>query len=215
MPAKTLFLNAGTFRFSTNKASITGTMRLAKGMATRDKCHGFFIIHRHPRKGFTDVTGRSHRVRLAIRAFRIDIDQAHLHSGKRVFKLTVTRITLVTQPGVLSAPIDVFFRLEHIYASAGEAECLEAHRFQRAVAGKDHQIRPGQRITIFLLDGPQETTRLIEVRVVRPAVQRGKTQRPCTGAAAAVTSPICAGAMPCHADEEWPVMAIVCRPPLL
>ncbi|CAI8174517.1 MAG: Uncharacterised protein [SAR116 cluster bacterium] len=154
MPTKTLFLNAGTFRFSTNKAGITGTMRLAKSMPARNKCYGFFIIHCHPRKGLADITGRSHRIRLAVRAFRIDIDQAHLNSGKRVFKLTVASIAFVTKPGVLGAPIDVFFRFKHIDTSAREAECLEAHRFQRAVAGKDHQVGPGQRIAIFLLDRP-------------------------------------------------------------
>src|SRR5579863_2807133 len=55
----------------------------------------------------------------------------------------------------------------------------------------------------------------IEVRVVRPAVERLEALLTRTGAPAAVTDAVGAGAMPSHADEERAVMTVVGRPPLL
>src|SRR5436190_1088739 len=73
-----------------------------------------------------------------------------------------------------------------ISATAGEAECLEAHRFERDVAGENHQVGPGDFPAVLLLDRPQQPARLVEVRVVRPAVERGEALLPGAGAAAAV-----------------------------
>ena len=141
-PAEALLLDAGALGFRTDKTGVTGTMTLAEGVATGDQRHGFLIIHRHTGEGFADITRRCHRVRLTVRAFRIDIDKPHLHGGKRILKLAVAGIPLVTKPGVLGTPVDVLLRLPHILAATGESEGLEAHRFQRAVASEDHQVGP-------------------------------------------------------------------------
>ena len=146
---------------------------------------------------------------------RIHIDQPHLHGAERVFKLTVAGVALIAQPGGLGPPVDVLLRLPHILASAGEAEGFQAHRFQCDIAGQDHEVRPGDLAAVFLLDRPEQPARLVEVAVVRPAVQRGEPLRAAAGAAAAVADAIGAGAVPCHADEQRPVMAVVGRPPVL
>src|SRR5690606_34991790 len=110
------------------------------------------------------------------------------------------RIALVAaKPGGLAAPVDVVVRLPHILAPAGEAEGLEAHRLEGDVAGKDHQIGPGDLAAVLLLDGPQQAAGLVEADVVRPAVQRREALLAAAGAAAAVADAIRARAMPCHA----------------
>ena len=214
-PAKTLFLNAGTFRLGPDKTGITGAMTFAKGVTAGNKRHCFLVIHRHAGEGFADVASRRRRIGLAVGAFRIYIDQAHLHGGKRVFKLAVASITLVIKPGVLGAPVDILFRLPHILATTRKTKGLETHRFQRAVTGEDHQVGPGQALTIFLLDRPQQAACLVEIGVVGPAVERREPKRSRSGATAAVTGAISTGTVPCHADEERAIMPVIGRPPFL
>ena len=84
VPAKALFLDACTLRLRTDKPGITGTVALAESVAAGDQSDGLLVIHRHAGECLADVAGRGHRVRLAVRAFRIDVDQTHLHGGKRI-----------------------------------------------------------------------------------------------------------------------------------
>ena len=216
LPAQPLFLDRGPFRFRPDiDRRVGGTMRLAEGVTPGDQGDRFLVIHRHARKGFADVAGRGQRVRGAVRAFGVDVDQAHLHGGERVFQLAVTGIARIAQPGVFHAPVDVFFRFPDIRPSAAEAEGLESHRIQRAIAGQHHQVGPGNLVAVFLLDRPEQAARLVEVAVVGPAVQRGEALRAFARAATAVTGAVGAGTVPGHADEERPVMAVIGWPPLL
>src|SRR5581483_9037368 len=98
-------------------------------------------------------------------------------------------VAAVGEPLALDAPVD-FRRIPDVRASAAEAECLEAHRLERDVAGEDHQVGPRELLAVLLLDRPQQPARLIEVRVVRPTVQRGEALLPGAGAAASVGDPI-------------------------
>ena len=41
------------------------------------------------------------------------------------------------------------------------------------------------------------------------------TLRPATGAAAAVRYPVCSRAVPGHTNEKWPIVTVVCWPPVL
>ena len=59
-------------------------MRLAKGMATGDQGNSFRVVHTHPAEGFTNIQGRSDRVTIAVWALRVDIDEAHVSSCKRL-----------------------------------------------------------------------------------------------------------------------------------
>ena len=70
-------------------------------------------------------------------------------------------------------------------------------------------------LAVLLLDRPQQAPRLVEIAVVRPAVERGEALLAAVGAAAAVGGAIGARRVPGHADEERAVVAIIGRPPRL
>ena len=215
LPAQALLLDAGSFRLGPHMFRIAGAVGLAEGVTAGDERHRLFVVHRHAGEGLADVPRRSERIRVAVRAFRIDVDQAHLHGGERILEIPVAGVALVIQPLALGAPVDVFFRFPDVLTPAGETEGLESHRFQRDVAGEDHQVGPGDFPAVLLLDRPEQPARLVEVDVVRPAVEGSKAlvAGPC--AAATVADAVGAGAVPCHANEQRSVVAEVRRPPVL
>ena len=155
VPAQALLLQGGSFRFRTHILfGVGGAMALAKGVATRHQRHRFFVIHGHAGKGFTDVPCRSHRVGPAIGAFRVDINQTHLHGGQGVLQFTVTAVALVVEPLAFGAPVNVFFWFPNVLAPARKPKGLETHRFERNVACENYQVSPGNAATILLLDWP-------------------------------------------------------------
>ena len=112
-------------------------MALAEGVSAGDQGDGLFVVHRHACEGLSNVMAGSDRIRVAVRAFRVHVDQAHLHGGEGVFEIAVAGVTAFglvagSQPFIFATPIDVFFGFPDVLASAGEAEGLEAHRFQRS-----------------------------------------------------------------------------------
>ena len=113
-----------------------------------------------------------------------------MHGGERVLKITVAGVALVRQPLAFGAPVDRLVGLPDILAPAAETERLEAHRLEGDVARENHQVGPGDFPAVFLLDRPQEPARLVEVRVVRPAVERREALLAGTGAAAAVADAV-------------------------
>ncbi len=189
-------------------------MGLAEGVAAGNQRDGLLVVHCHTEERFADVLGCRDGVRLAVRPFRIDVDQAHLHGAKRVLQLPLAAVAFVAQPRSLGTPIKLL-GFPDIGAAAAETEGLEAHRLQRDVAGKDHQVGPGKFTAVFLLDRPQQPARLVEVGVVRPAVERCEALLAGAGAATAVGDAVGARGMPCHADHQAAVMAEVGRPPFL
>ncbi len=70
-------------------------------------------------------------------------------------------------------------------------------------------------MAVLLLDRPQQTPRLVEIGVVRPAVERREALQAEPGAAPAVGDPVGAGGVPGHPDHETAVMAEIRRPPVL
>jgi hypothetical protein len=135
-----------------------------------------------------DVARGRHRIGLAVRAFRVHVDQAHLHGRERILEIAVARVTAVRaaaqfQPDLFRTPVDVV-RLPRVGTAAAEAEGLEAHRFERDVAGQDDQVGPRDVAAVLLLDRPQQAARLVEVAVVGPAVQRREALLPAARAAA-------------------------------
>ncbi len=148
--------------------------------------------------------------------FRIHVNQSHLHGAERIVEFTIAFVALVpAQPLVLGSPVDVLFRLPYIRAPAAETERLEAHRLESDVAGENHEVGPGDFPAIFLLDGPEQPARLVEVHVVRPAVEGRKTllARPCP--AAAIADAVGACAVPRHTNKKPAVVAEVGWPPVL
>ncbi len=214
-PAQPHGFDVGGFRFRANELGVTSAVGFAKRVAAGNKRNGFFVVHRHAGKGFAHIATGGDRIRIAIRTFRIHVDQAHLHCGERTLQMAISAVALVTKPLRFRAPIDVVFRFPDIFAATGKSEGFEAHGFQCAVAGEDHQIGPGQTFAVFLFDRPKQTSRLVEIAVVRPAVYRSKALVAGAGTATTIRNAIGAGAMPGHADEQAAVMSPVGGPPVL
>ena len=121
---------------------VPGAVGLAEGVTAGDEGDGLLVVHRHPGEGLTDVAARGDRVGIAVGAFRIDVDEAHLDGAQRGLELPVAGIARIPEPLDLGAPVDVLLGLPDVLAPAGETERPEPHRFQRAVAGEDHEIGP-------------------------------------------------------------------------
>jgi hypothetical protein len=114
-------------------------MGLAEAVAAGDERHRLLVIHRHARKGLTDIAGGGDRIGIAVRTFGVDIDQAHLHRAQRSLQLALAAVALIAEPRPFRAPVE-FLGLPGVDAAAGEAERLEAHRFERHVAGQDVEV---------------------------------------------------------------------------
>ncbi len=219
-PAEAHRLDRRAFGLAAAVARGRRAVALAEGVAAGRQRDGLVVVHGHACEGFAHVAGGGERVRFAVRAFRVDVDEAHLHGGQRRRELTVAGVAaggLVAgrEPLHLGAPVDVLLGLPDVLAAAAEAERLAAHRLDGDVAREDHQIGPRELVAVLGLDRPQQAARLVEVAVVRPAVQGREALRAGAGAAAAVRGAVSAGAVPRHADEEAAVVAVVGGPPVL
>ena len=190
-------------------------MGLAERVAARDEGHRLLVVHCHACKGLADVSRRCDRVRVPVRAFRVDINEAHLNGSEWFFEIPLAGVALVTEPLVLGAPVDVLFRYPDVLTPAAESKGLETHRFKGDVAGKNHQVGPGNPPAVFPLDRPEQSPCLVEVGVVGPAVERREALAAVACAAAAVAGAVGAGTVPRHADEKRSVVAEVRRPPWL
>ena len=214
-PADTLLFGRRTRRIGTDALfGLVRAMRLAEGVPACDQRDGFLVVHRHAAEGFANVLRCRQRIGITVRAFGIDVDQAHLHGSQRLFELAIAMIAISRQELLLAAPIDLV-RLPVIGATAGKAEGLEAHRFERDVTGQHHQVGPAELAAVLLLDRPEQTARAIEIGVVGPAVERLEPLLTAASAAATIGGAIGARAVPRHADEERTVMAVIRRPPVL
>ena len=214
-PSETLLLDARTLRLRANQGRVPRTMALAEGVPTGNQCHGLGVVHRHPGKGLPDVMRRGGGIGLSVRPFRIDVDEAHLHGGKRIFEVAFPGISFVAQPLGFGAPVHVLLRFPDILASTGKTVGPESHRLQCAVAGKNHQVRPRYLPPVLPLDRPEQTARLVEIAVVGPTVERCKTLRAGRCATPPVLDAVGSRTVPRHADEQRSVMTVVGRPPVL
>ena len=138
-----------------------------------------------------------------------------MHSGQRVFEIAVTAVTLITQPLCLFTPVYVDLRFPLVGAATGETEGFEAHAFQRHIADKNKQIGPRNAVAVLLLDGPQQAAPLVQVAVIRPAVQRRKTLHARASTTTAITGTVRACRVPRQTNEERAIVTIVRWPPRL
>ena len=205
-------MHRATLRRRADALRIAGSVRLAEGVPAGDQRHGFLVVHRHAPERLADVARRRHRIGRAVRPLGIDVDEPHLHRAERSGQLAVAAVALVAEPGVLRAPEDLR-RLPHIRPSEAEAERLEPHRFERDVAREHQQVRPRDLLSVLLLHRPEQPARLVEVGVVRPAVERRESLCALAGAAAPVLDAVGAGRVPAHTNEQRPVVPVVGRPP--
>ena len=212
-PPQALLLDACAFGLGTDVLLPDRPVGLAEGVSAGDERDRLLVAHRHAAERLPDVRCRRQRIGDAVRPFRIHVDEPHLHGAERLLELTVAAVARILQPGLLGPPVDVLFGLPDVLPPSREAEGLESHRLQGAVAGEDHQVGPGDLAAVLLLDRPEQPARLVEVGVVRPAVERRETESTGPRAAAAVIDAVGARAVPCHADEQRPVVAVVRGPP--
>ena len=189
-------------------------MGLADGVAADDERNSFLVVHRHAGERLANVLRCKSRVRVAARPLGIHVDQAHVIGGERSLEFSPGGVALVSEPCVLSPPDDLV-GLPDVGAPEPEAECLEPHRFIGHIAGEDDEISPGDLAAVLLFDRPQQPAGLVEVRVVRPAVERGKALSTLAATAASVGDAVRSRGMPAHPDEQRPIMAVVGRPPVL
>ena len=214
LPADELLLNRGGLRIRADQVGIAGAVGLTEAVSADDQRGGLLVVHRHPREGLADVVRGSQRIGLAVGAFRVDVDQTHLHRAQRIVQIALTAVALVAEPFLLRAPVDLL-GLPDVGAAECEAERLEPHGFQCDVAGQHEQVGPGDLLAVLLLQRPQQPAGLVEVDVVRPGVQGSEALRALTGAAATVGDPVGAGGVPAKPDEETAVVPVVSRPPVL
>ena len=214
-PAEALEFDGSGLGLGADIFCVAGAMAFSKGVAACDEGDGFLVVHRHAGEGLADVARGGERVGVAVGALGVDIDEPHLDCGEGVLEFAVAGVAAVFQPLFFGAPVDVLLGFPDVGAAAGEAEWFESHRLERDIAREDHQVGPGDFAAVFLFDGPEEAARLVEVGVVGPAVERGEALAAISAAAAAVAGAVGAGAVPCHPDEEWSVVAEVGGPPVL
>ena len=127
LPAEAHLFERGRFRFGADQFRVTRAVTFAESVATSNQGHRFLVVHGHTAEGFADVATGGDGVRHAVGAFGIHINQAHLHGGERIFQIAFAAVALVAQPFGFTAPVDVLFRFPDVFASAAEAEGLEAH----------------------------------------------------------------------------------------
>ena len=105
-------------------------------MTAGDQRDRDLIVHGHEER-LADVLGRSNWVRIAVRAFRINVDEAHLHRAERLGKLALAAVTFVAEPSALRTPVKLF-GLPNIGAAAGETEVLKPIDSSATLPAKDH-----------------------------------------------------------------------------
>ncbi len=202
-----------------DQARITRAVALAECVASGGERHGLLMVHRHALEGHLDIVRGLHGVGIAAAPFRVDVDEAHLDRGERAFEIELflgqdARLVLRVPDHVLfRAPIDVALGLEHVGAAAAEAEHRATHVLDGDVAGQDEQIGPADVLAVLALDRPQQAACLVEVAIVRPAIERGEALLAAVGSAAPVGGAVGARGMPGHADEERAVMPVIGWPP--
>ena len=220
VPAQALLGHVRGFRVRTQKGRVAVAVALAHGVTASGQRDRLLVIHCHPGEGLADLARGLDRIGLPVHPFRVHIDQAHLDGrerilhGRGIIQIAVAGVGR-GQPLLLGAPVGVLLRVPDVFATKSEAEGLEPHRLVGHGSGKDDQVGPADLVAIFLLQGPKQAPRLVEVHVVGPGVQWRKALVPGPATAAAVRDPVGTGRVPGHPDHQPTIVAPVGRPPVL
>ena len=219
-PAQALQLDGRGLGLGAHQAGVAGAMHLAEGVSAGGEGHGLLVVHGHALEGLAHVLAAGHGVGIAVRTFGVHVDQAHLHGREGVLEVALAGVAAVGlvaggQPLVLGTPVHVLLRGPDVRPASTEAEGLEAHALQGHVAGQDEEVGPADAVAVLLLDGPQQAAGLVQVAVVRPAVDGCEALVAGASATAAVGGAVGAGGVPGHADHEAAVVTVVRRPPIL
>ena len=170
LPTQTHFLNRrGLWLWTNILIWIRCAVCLSKCVPARNERDSFLIVHCHARECFANVVCRSQWIGCSVWTLGVDINQSHLHCGKRICKFALTRISLFCKPFLLAAPI-CFIRLPHILTATAKSKCFKSHGFQRNIAGENDQISPRNLFAILLLDGPHQAPRFVQIDIVGPTI---------------------------------------------
>ena len=191
-------------------------MGLSEGVATSREGHSFSVVHCHTSKSLADVLSAEQWVRVRVWSFWIDVNQSHLNSGKRIVEvLASVTVAIVAEPLVFSTPVNVFFWVPNVRSATAETKHWSAHGFNGDNTCQNQKIGPTDFVSVLLLDWPKQTSCFVEVSVVWPTVQRSESLSTCASSTATVTDPIGSCSVPGHSNEKGPIVAVVCRPPIL
>ena len=214
-PAEAQLLDVGAFGLRADDGRVAGAVGLAEGVAAGDQRHGLLVVHRHAGEGLADVARRGERIGIAVRAFRIDVDQAHLHGAERIGELALAAVALVAEPLALRAPVDAPRGSQTSSRPPPKPKVLKpidssATLPARIIRSAHDSLRP-----YFCLIGHSRRRALSRLPLSGQLLSGAKRCSPLPRAAAAVDDAVGAGAVPGHADEERTVVAVVGRPPVL
>ncbi len=110
-----MFLDAGGFWFGADVLiGIGRAVRFAEGVSASNQGDGLFIIHRHAAESIANVSGGGEWIRFTIGAFRIHINEAHLHRTEWIFELSISTVAFIRKPFTFRSPIDIFTRLPDV-----------------------------------------------------------------------------------------------------
>src|SRR5271163_2873712 len=205
-PAETLRCDISGLWFWTHQGHIARAVGLAEAVPARDQCHRLFVVHRHATECLTNIPRRGDRIRIAIRPFRVHIDQTHLHCGERILQIAIATVPLVRQPLAFGTPENALLRFPSIGATAAKPVGFETHRFERNIARKNNEIGPRDFLAVLFFDRPKQAASLVEIDIVWPAVKGCESLLPGAGATAPVANAVRSSAVPRHADKEWSIM---------
>src|SRR5690606_9420154 len=122
-PTKTLLFDVGSLGLTTYiLRRIGGAVALAERVAAGGERDRFVVVHRHALERLANVLRGSERIGVAVRSFRIHVDETHLNRAERILEIAIACVALVSEPGGFGSPIDVLFRFPHVLASTAEAE---------------------------------------------------------------------------------------------
>src|SRR4029077_12525492 len=98
LPTEALLLNRSTLRLRSHMGAGARAVGLAEGVAARNQGNGFFIIHRHATESLTNILDRCDWIRLAFRAFRVDVNQTHGCRSEWIFEIAFRRSSACQYP---------------------------------------------------------------------------------------------------------------------
>ena len=215
-PTKTLLLERGSFRLCPNVGGRASSVGLAECVASCGQCDGLLVVHGHSGEGLPDVLSAEQGVWVRVRALWVDVDEAHLHGSQWVLQvLPGIAIPVVAEPLILAPPVDVVLRVPDVRPPATKAQHGSTHGLDRDLPSENQQVCPANAVAVLLLDRPEESSGLVEVPIVGPAVEGCESLGPRGATAPAVAGPVGARCVPCHSDEEGAIVTVVCRPPVL
>ena len=73
LPTETLLLDPGCFWLRPDMGRRAGPVGFAEGVTASDERNRLFVVHGHASENLADILGRRDRIRVAVRAFRIDV----------------------------------------------------------------------------------------------------------------------------------------------